>query len=312
MKLLLIFLLNFVSLVACAGKSSEPNPKGMPVLPFEEEFAARKEASATAGDLYFLETQMNVKSPSPVAQKALAELKEALRSKVEAAGYKAAKEPKAAHLLLLAELNVEDHKEGSFRYRATVGSDPASRALVLIEGGTVLKLSAFAIQRSHGKRPVTVAQASTRGAQTSFAGAYAGKESISRIVNSFIIPKSGPAKDAELPGCYPSFGYRTMSAPVEPATLNDLNAAFEKKDFKFAPAQQFIVIKVVAGGPAQKAGLKIGDELLAIDSVPYEKFDTQAAGEEAALYESKQPLPIKFKRAGKILRGSILPKIICE
>jgi hypothetical protein len=83
------------------------------------------------------------------------------------------------------------------------------------------------------------------------------------------------------PGCMPLFGY-------------ELDQETGK------------LIAVPKNSSAADAGLKTGDILIAIDSTPF----TQPVDD--AVYESRTPVPIKYKRGERIMRGMIHAKISCE
>jgi hypothetical protein len=84
------------------------------------------------------------------------------------------------------------------------------------------------------------------------------------------------------PGCYPRFGFD-----------NDTNGK---------------VVVIVKGSPADRAGIKVGDLLLAIDS--------QEVGGEKTNYESVyknfEKVPVKLKRGEEILRKEMKPTLLCD
>ncbi len=93
---------------------------------------------------------------------------------------------------------------------------------------------------------------------------------------------SAPAKNKKMkgdPGCVPRFGYEHENGKV---------------------------IEVLNGSPAQKAGFKIGDMILSIDSEsPLKQTDDK-------VYESRTQVPVKLKRKDKIVRTTIKSEIMCD
>lgn len=87
------------------------------------------------------------------------------------------------------------------------------------------------------------------------------------------------------PGCLPRFGFDLVE---ETATVR----------------------KVQANSPASKAGIRIGDVILAVDSQSYKDYDQRPDLDE--VYEKSIEVPIKFKRGEKIFRRSIKSKILCH
>lgn len=93
------------------------------------------------------------------------------------------------------------------------------------------------------------------------------------------------------PGCVPRFG---------------LDYSYKVFDDK----QKIIVTKVLPQGPAFKAGIKQGDEILSVDSVVLtDGFD---APELIDVYEKSIPVPVKFQRGDKIMRATLKSAIQCK
>lgn len=74
---------------------------------------------------------------------------------------------------------------------------------------------------------------------------------------------------------------------------------FEQKDNR--------VTSVLKGSVAQRAGIKIGDVVLSVDSEP-----PTDAGYPAEIYEKQLKVPIKLKRGEKIIRTEISAKLACD
>ncbi len=84
------------------------------------------------------------------------------------------------------------------------------------------------------------------------------------------------------PGCMPRFGY-------------------------FSDRITEKVIKVSKKSPADRAGIRVGDQILAIDSLP-----PNEGLKSNQLYEDAVNVPVKFKRGDQILRAKMKPELICE
>lgn len=68
----------------------------------------------------------------------------------------------------------------------------------------------------------------------------------------------------------------------------------------------YVVSEVLPGSPALVAGMRVGDTVLAIDSVEY-SFNSV----HDSVYEEKITVPLKLLRNGKIVRSSITSKVMC-
>lgn len=111
------------------------------------------------------------------------------------------------------------------------------------------------------------------------------EETLSLLVTEipFSFLPAAPLKNQKMqgdPGCQPRLGYE-----VNP---------------------QGIITRVENGSPALDAGLKVKDQLIAIDSENYKV----AISEE--IYKSNLKVPIKFKRGETIHRAQIQPRIMCN
>lgn len=100
---------------------------------------------------------------------------------------------------------------------------------------------------------------------------------------------TAPKEDLKMagdPGCQPRFGFE---------------AKLDQDD-----SQKYRVTEILPNSPAKISGLKVGDEIVAIDSIAYDNKDFPDT-----VYQTKIPIPLKFVRNGKVIRSSILPKIVC-
>ena len=112
------------------------------------------------------------------------------------------------------------------------------------------------------------------------------EETLSMLVTEipFSFLPTAPLKNQKMqgdPGCQPRLGYE-----VNP---------------------QGIVTRVEKGSPAFDAGLKVSDQLIAVDS---ENFDVAVSKEE--IYKPNLKVPIKFKRGETIHRAQIQARIMCD
>jgi hypothetical protein len=99
-----------------------------------------------------------------------------------------------------------------------------------------------------------------------------------------------PAEDLKMagdPACQPRFGFLAPAKMVNGET-------------------KFIVTEVLPESPAKRAGIRLGDAMLALDSVEY----SDSAFPDS-LYEVKAAVPVKFSRNGKVIRSSITSQVIC-
>lgn len=93
------------------------------------------------------------------------------------------------------------------------------------------------------------------------------------------------------PGCLPRFGFEVTVAQSE-------------QGFTYS------ISKVNNGSAAEKAGMKVGDELIAIDSMDYNAFST--SGNSDRVYEKMLVVPVKLMRDKKEVRTKIKPQMSCE
>ena len=93
------------------------------------------------------------------------------------------------------------------------------------------------------------------------------------------------------PGCVPRFG---------------LDYSYKS----FGDKQKIIVTKVIPQGPAFKAGIKQGDEVLSVDSVAL--TDGFNNPDLTDVYEKSIPVPVKFQRGDKIMRSTLKSAIECN
>jgi hypothetical protein len=107
---------------------------------------------------------------------------------------------------------------------------------------------------------------------------------------SFTVPKEN-TKMAGPPGCSPRFGF------------DDRYIVNGKNEF-------YKVTRVPKGSPGQKAGLKEGDVIEAVDSVPFVEWSAGSDSSEA--YTKMIPVPIKYTRNGKTIRGTIQARVMCD
>lgn len=105
-----------------------------------------------------------------------------------------------------------------------------------------------------------------------------------------ITPVVMPINPKKPPGCVLRFGYE-LKQTIVGKKLQDL------------------VDRVAPGSPAAKAGIKKGDRIIAIDSIPVSELTNQ---ESEDIYLQKKRVPIKYERQGKIQRGDIQAQIMCE
>jgi|GEM_PF-3696027 len=105
-----------------------------------------------------------------------------------------------------------------------------------------------------------------------------------------IAPPSTPIKMAGDPGCLPRFGF------------DETRVVEGSKEF-------FKITKVPLHSPAQKAGLRVGDILEAIDSIPYSNWHLK---EPTDAYEKRVAVPIKFSRNGETKRSMIRAEVMCD
>lgn len=91
------------------------------------------------------------------------------------------------------------------------------------------------------------------------------------------------------PGCLPRFGFD------EARVMDDCQALYK-------------ITKVLPHSPAQKSGLRVGDIIEAIDSVPVETWNNEDLVE---IYEKPTSVPIKVSRNGETLRRSIRAEVMC-
>lgn len=93
------------------------------------------------------------------------------------------------------------------------------------------------------------------------------------------------------PGCLPRFGFEVRVSRNSQGTV-------------------FTISEVLKSSAAEKAGLKVGDQIVGIDSVDYHSFSTKDESEK--IYENQTEVPVKVLRAGKEVRTKIKSKISCE
>tara|TARA_B100001248_G_C27397154_1_gene466396 strand:- start:103 stop:984 length:882 start_codon:yes stop_codon:yes gene_type:complete len=135
----------------------------------------------------------------------------------------------------------------------------------------------------YGKRPKTVSWLAIYSPAEEWTGF---EDKIKDVVsdNFEYLMNDAPANNEAMkgdPACIPRFGYETDDSNIK-------------------------IISILPNSPAEKAGLKVGDELIAIDSSP------AAERVKDKIYEELLSVPVKYKRNGKIKRTSFRPQIMCE
>lgn len=296
------------SLVACAGSEREQSTRSPKVVAFDEKVETRPENQIARGNLYAIDRSGDSAAVSAGAGPALDEFEAVLKKKIEAAGYRATKNLKDAHLALAITALKQDYEKGGFSYLSQATGSPYA---VEIKGGPVLLLNAYAYARSYGKRPVLVAQGSDRGALASFFQAAARAESFERFAEKFPVPRAVGPLDKRKPSCYPSFGFQASLLGSDSEVGKALIGSLLGEDDPHPAGDKYAVSFIVAKGPAEKAGLKVGDIIEAVDSLSYEKFAAADDRDHLAMYEEGKPVPLKFRRAGKLIRASMRPAMLC-
>jgi hypothetical protein len=94
------------SLVACAGSEREQSTRSPKVVAFDEKVETRPENQIARGNLYAIDRSGDSAAVSAGAGPALDEFEAVLKKKIEAAGYRATKNLKDAHLALAITLPV--------------------------------------------------------------------------------------------------------------------------------------------------------------------------------------------------------------
>jgi len=71
----------------------------------------------------------------------------------------------------------------------------------------------------------------------------------------------------------------------------------------------YSIYDVKPKSPAAKAGLRVGDVILAIDSRNYSESDKLITPE---VYESRLTVPVMLVRDGQSVRSNIAPQLDCD
>lgn len=115
---------------------------------------------------------------------------------------------------------------------------------------------------------------------------YGLEENLAKLVEqtSFDSVPKAPLTNKKMggdPGCQPRLGYE-----------ENLNG---------------VITQIYKNSPAEDAGLKVGDQLLSIDSENY-----RDAVKKEEIYKPNLKVPLKFLRDQKIIRSNIQARIMCE
>ena len=237
--------------------------------------------------------------PEALDKQTAEQVKLAVKSELEEKGYMMVSQRRSAHLVVdlgsgyrklqPVEIGLRrpDSSRGSGSSAVTVREKKVVNGKVIYARRSqpaaskkpylVVQVSA----NSYGKRPTRLSYMSLWSPESEWTGYQRAllsklKKEMSNML--LMAPTKEVAMDGE-PGCTPRFGY------------------YQKNQ---------IVTEILNGSPAEKAGLRVGDEILAIDSEPGRE---QGRDE---IYESMIAVPIKLKRKDQIVRSSIQSEIMCE
>ncbi|RZA06475.1 MAG: hypothetical protein EOP11_10300 [Proteobacteria bacterium] len=301
-------------LAGCATPSptTDVAGKGAP-LRFEETFQGGEGLKSASGNRYFLSRDPSLEAVSGGFLPALIELENALKKRLKAAGYLPTKNEDSAHLRIVLSGRKDTFGPEGYRFRQR-DNLAGSAGPIEISGSTIITVGFFVLEHKHGMRPKVLTSASSRGALESFNDPKLYRDSFARILNKFFLPKASSSSARSLPGCFPSFGFQTEEAKGE-ANSAELATSDEDQFQNFfrqsASPLIYKVSKIVANGPAAKAGLKVGDIVEAIDSVPYETIQRDGLGKYDSMYDSRAGVPIKFRRGEEVRRSTLASKILC-
>jgi regulator of sigma E protease len=94
-----------------------------------------------------------------------------------------------------------------------------------------------------------------------------------------------------------------------PKPMKEETKAWERKSLRqigVAPSVSAVVAEVVAGSPAAKAGLKLGDQVVSVNGQTFHHFSDVSEYIQA---QDGQPVNFVFKRSGKEFAANIQPEI---
>ncbi len=228
-----------------------------------------------------------------LSQTADTELRADLSSKVKKAvietfssmGYRLTENANKAHLSLSAGA---DHVVAQAEEEKTVYQDgQLIEKRKVKQGEHIYRVSFLGTVRDHGHRPKTLFRVTLESKQP-FSDSLIPALVAALKKNQLKAPVQTKAMKGD-PCCFPRFGF-----------LGDVVDHEKKRVYQLK--------EVFKGSSAEAAGLKAGDIIEAIDSVPYSSIDFE---EPLEAYSKLLPVPIKYIRGGAVKRGMIRAKMRC-
>lgn len=254
--------------------------------------------------------EMNVKSTSDRDRALFATIKTKTEDQLKGLGFNLVKTRAEAHLWILLDYNVREYPEAFTDQNVettnghVTGTVSVSESFVHegrvhqysvnSEQGPIGTLGMVVYSQDYGQRPETLSWKRIRGPANSVDFAVG----IEKVADSWIRdlaqvkPLIKEKKQAGPPGCTPRFGFEVETFSIE-------NVPYKR------------VIEVLPKSPAQKAGIRVGDVILAIDSIPYADFSRDSEKSDK-VYDLKVAVPIKFLRKTQEMRSHIKPKVMCD
>ncbi len=108
-------------------------------------------------------------------------------------------------------------------------------------------------------------------------------------------------------------GSRTLTLDLSQIETREVDAAFAAKVGLGAPWREPVLGEVKAGGPAEKAGLRLGDRVLAINGTAIADAQHIVDAVRASVREGRaQPVALRVERAGQSLEIEVTPRVVQE
>lgn len=269
------------------------------------EFKAAPAQKQVSGFRYYIDKKDLKNSLSPYIAQGL---QKSIKARLEKQGYKLAKSMRKAHLIVQVASGKRTQRR-SIESLITGNNDldkaiqdigkkagrlkgvTTSKTTTYINGKLETKvtktfegkrpyfgLSAYIY--SYGKRPEYLSHLNIWSPESEWTG-YENKLTAKVTDRLKVLFPKAPKKNMAMkgdPACVPAFGY-------------DRN--------------ENTVTEVIKGSSAEKAGFKVGDVILAIDSNP------GSYNVSREVYEKSIEVPVKLKRGEKIIRTQVKSKIVC-
>ena len=270
--------------VGCATNQPDATPEQSASHQVDVTWTQIKPDTVIPGNIYNFDDSENKYS---IDAQTLEKVKTIVRKKMAELGYQEVKTLRKAYVSVFIVADWEKLADDNASSVETTETRMQNGKIVSQFTTKAKRLARFTIAmftNSYGKRSSEVSRLFLKVPAEEWRGYE--DQLLSSIERDFHgIMKAAPSSNQKMagdPGCMPRFGY-----------ISDRET--EK------------VTKIWRKSPAERAGIKVGDQILAIDSMPINQ-----SVEDNKMYEDGEKVPVKYKRGDKILRAQMQAALMCD